>query len=67
MSIKIELGTPSEPIDGPWRWYSCEYSLDDGRTWNDGEVQADGHMMAEETLVDEDGNPVKEDEEGPQV
>lgn len=57
MTPKIELGARSEPIDGVWCWYSCEYSLD-GETWLEGEVQADGHCMAEETLVDDAGNRV---------
>lgn len=58
MKPKIELGKPSEPIKGVWRWYSCEYSIDGGETWENGEVQSDGHSMAQETLVDEGGNPV---------
>lgn len=56
MKPLIELGVPSEPIDGVWRWYSCEYSLDGGKTWHDGEVQSDGHAMAEWTLTDDAGN-----------
>lgn len=59
MKPLIELGLPSEPIDGIWRWYSCEYSLDDGKTWLSGEVQSDGFEYEEETLVDEGGNTVK--------
>lgn len=59
MKPKIELGGRSEPIDGVWAWYSCEYSLDGGNTWLEGEVQSDGHAVAEETLVDDVGDAVK--------
>lgn len=59
MKALIELGLISEPIDGVWCWYSCDYSTDNGITWHEGEVQSDGHLMAEETLVDEGGDPVK--------
>jgi len=53
MKPKIHLTELVDLIDDcNWGDWACEYSLDGGATWHEGNVQSDGHCTAEETLVD---------------
>ncbi len=59
MKLLIELIEELDLIDdNNWGEWSCHYSLDNGKTWEDGAVQSDGHLIAEETLVNEVGDKV---------
>ncbi len=60
MKPLIELIEEIDLIDdNNWGEWSCHYSLDNGRTWQDGGVQSDRELIADETLVDEDGDKIK--------
>ena len=57
--IRIEEGRRVDTIKGVWGMYECTYQLPGTMDWHDGYIQGDGHIWAEETLEDEDGNPIK--------
>ena len=55
--MKIELTRELDLIDDcNWAEWECRWSPDNGATWRDGVVQSDGHLIAEDTLTDENGN-----------
>ena len=58
--MKVGLYTVSpvemvESFDGPWGDWEVEIEAPDG-TLSKGYMQGDGHLFAEETLKDENGN-----------
>lgn len=66
MKPKINLTEEVDLIDDcNWGEWACEYSLDGGRTWHEGNVQSDGEAIAYESLRDEAGNTVEWSDELP--
>lgn len=58
--LRIYPGKRIDNLDGAWGLYDCEYSLPGQNELREGFIQGDGYeLWAEESLEDEDGNPIK--------
>lgn len=57
--LRLYPGQFVSALKGNWALFECEYILPGQTELHQGFIQGDGHMWAEESLEDEDGNPVK--------
>jgi len=56
---RVGLVKRTEPIKGCWSYWEVELEDPEGNLTR-GEIQSDGHEVAKETLVDENGNRIQD-------